>query len=171
MLFSLPTLGTDFKAMRHVLHVSKPANAMDTGVLKTTNLQDFRFDAKGVQATNSKGYVDELNDGISLLRRHMDPGMRLCSTLFSNPFHLALGLKPAKGGLTCWADCVLNSRSHPALSHMIGNSTHIIVSRDGDDVKSVYGAEWDALKLEIVEKSKFFTLYKIHRTQGDATPH
>jgi hypothetical protein len=171
MLFSLPTLGIDIKSVSHVLHVSKPANAMDTGLLKTTNLQDFRFDAKGVQATNSKGYVDELNDGISLLRRHMDPGMRLCSTLFSNPFHLALGLKPAKGGLTCWADCVLNSRSHPALSHMIGNSTHIIVSRDGDDVKSVYGAEWDALKLEIVEKSKFFTLYKIHRTQGDATPH
>ena len=95
------------------------------------------------------------------LSRHSDPEMRLNALLFSDPFHVALGLRPASGGLICLSASGLVARSHPPLARLMGNATHILTARGSPVLKDAYGAEWDALHLEVVEETKTYSLWKI----------
>jgi hypothetical protein len=161
LLFLLPTLGTDLRAIHHSVLAARKGSFVSTEVLKKTNLRDFRFDPIGTRSLYSEALMEGLDEGIQLLERHSNPDMRLMVSLFSNPFHIALGLKPAKGGSLCLAPSLLNRRSHPPLRRYLGDATHILANRGQNLEREAYGAEWDALGLEIVEETTHFSLLKV----------
>ena len=115
----------------------------------------------GTHWLHSQEYMATLDEGIQLLRRRAEPDMRLGVAMFSNPFHIALGLRPSTSGLMCAASNVINRRSHPPLRRLIGDSTHLLVDRGAPQLKEIYGPEWDSLNLEVVEDTKHFTLLKL----------
>jgi len=84
----------------------------------------------------------------------------------ADPFELALGMRPALGGTMCLSAMSVTERSHPTLARMLGNATHILVMRhsaSADEVPmhGIYGAEWDALPLQLVEETENFALFKL----------
>jgi hypothetical protein len=109
-----------------------------------------------------KQYMETLDEGIQLLRRHANPEMRLNAMLFADPFHVALGWVPASGGIISVSSDGLAGKSHPPLARLLGNATHLLVERGCQTFKEAYGAEWDALHLKVVEETKSYTLFKIH---------
>ena len=161
LLFLLPTLGTDLQAISHSVHAARKRSFVSTEVLKKTNLRDFRFNPIGTRALYSEEFMASLDEGILLLQRHSTPDMRLMVSMFSNPFHFALGLNPAKGSSLCLAPSLLNRRSHPPLRRYLGDATHILTNRGQKLEREAYGPEWDALGLEIVEETTHFSLLKV----------
>jgi hypothetical protein len=113
----------------------------------------------GTRQTAMAPYMAELTEGADLLRRHANPQMRLNVLLFSDPYEAALGLVPATGGLISTDG--LSPISHPPLSRILGDATHILMDRDYTKFKDVYGAHWDMLNLGVVEQTKTYILYKI----------
>jgi hypothetical protein len=166
LLFLLPILGTDLKAICHSARAVQKGLYVSTEALKTTNLGDFRFDPLGTRSLYSTATMDFLDEGIHLLERHSSPDMRLMASMFSNPFHIALALKPAKGGSVCLASSLLNQRSHPPLRRYLGDATHILTIRGQQLEREAYGAEWDALGLQIVEETTHFSLLKVRDPQA-----
>lgn len=161
LLFVLPTLGTDLRAIYHSVLAVRKGSFISTEVLKKTNLRDFRFDPIGTRSLYSEALMERLDEGIQLLERHSNPDMRLMVSMFSNPFHIALGMKPAKGGSLCLAPSLLSRRSHPPLRRYLGDATHILTDRGQKLEREAYGADWDALGLEIVEETTHFSLLKL----------
>jgi hypothetical protein len=159
--FLLPILGTDLKATRNGIWSALQKKYLTTDTLRSTNLNDFRFAWNGTRLLYSEDYMAELDEGIQLLRRHSDPAMRLAVLRFSNPYHLALGLPPSTGGFICLAPALISPGSHPSLPRVLGNATHLLTNHNCDELKELYGAQWDALNLEIVERTQNFTLFKL----------
>ncbi|MCX6922469.1 MAG: hypothetical protein NT154_04535, partial [Verrucomicrobia bacterium] len=160
-------------AMDHIRWSAQHRDFVSTETLGSTHLQDLRF-THGTRFLYSQVYMHQLDDGIQLLRRHADPSMRLVAPLFANPFHVALGLLPAKGGLSCWSWNTINRRSHPPLARLIGDATHILLPTDqghAQKPREVYGAEWDALGLETVEETTYYTLLKLRSPTDTSSKH
>jgi hypothetical protein len=119
-------------------------------------------------------YMATVDEGIELLSRHNSPQMRLAVFLGSNPYQVALGLRPAEGGIVSWSVMAISRDSHPPLKRMVGNATHILAgggpdlrdaNGDGESCKQAYGAEWNALHLKVVEATKNFTLFEVPNAQ------
>jgi hypothetical protein len=162
LLFLLPPILAGLKTIRFVTFAVMKKNWDSPEALQSTRLNDFRFVRdEATRGTDSRAYMEELNEGIELLRRHADPEMRLNALLFSNPYQVALGLRPASGGTVCLCRVGFTERSHPPLARLLGNATHILTERGCKELKEVYGAEWDALHLQVVEQTGHFTLFKI----------
>lgn len=164
LFFMLPTAGADLMALRNYTFSALNKNYVTSETLKSTTLQDFRFSPKGTRGLYSLEYMESLDEGIQLVRRHADPDMRLMVAMFSDPFNVALGLRPPNGGLICWDKLLVNPHSHPSLHRLIGNSTHILTAPGQQDLKATYGPEWEALNLETVEETKRFVLLKVTPT-------
>ncbi len=165
LFFLLPTLRTDLKAFRSGLAMGSNRDLVSSEILKSTNLNDMQFRANGSRAPFSEACIEWLDEGIELIRRHQSPETRLNALLGANPFHMALGLRPAEGGLICYAANTLSPRSHPALPRLVGNATHLLIARGaspgGVEISELYGDEWKSLKLEIVEQTKHFELLRV----------
>ncbi len=160
-LLLVPIFATDCKTVLFAARNTAKSKWVSTPTLQSTHLNDFRFATNGTRFAEMRGYMENLDDGIQLLRRHSDPRMRLTVFLFSDPFHLALGLAPAAGGVVSFSEQAIVPHSHPPLKRLLGNATHILADRDCAPIKNAYGAEWDALQLEIVEQTKSYTLFKV----------
>ncbi len=161
LLFLLPSVATDLKTIRYTTYAAIKKRWDVPESLQSTSLNDFRFVRDGTRRTDMQKYMGELDEGIQLLRRHANPEMRLNAIIFSNPFHVALGLRPASGGLICLSASGLAQRSHPTLARLVGNATHLLITHDSQILHETYGAEWDALHLQVVEETKNYTLFKI----------
>ena len=161
LLFLLPPIIADLKTIRFATFAAVKKNWDSTATLQSTRLKDFRFIREGTRRAEMQSYMETLDDGIQLLRRHSNPEMRLNALLFSDPFHVALGLIPASGGLIGMSDTAIVKRSHPPLARLLGDATHILAERGCATLKDAYGSEWDALNLEVVEETKNYTLKKI----------
>jgi hypothetical protein len=159
VLFMGPWIVNELKTARYVAFAEKKKDWNVPEALQSTAIKDYRFVQIGTRWAEMDIYMQELNDGVELLRRHASPDMRLNALLYSNPFELALGIKPAIGGLLSTDG--LFAVSHPPLSDMIGNATHVMLDKDFTKFKKVYGAEWDALHLELVEETPHFVLFKV----------
>lgn len=160
LVFLGPTMLADLKTTRFTMHVAATRNWFSPAALESSHLRDFRF-AKDRRTLDSQAYAADLDDGIELLRRHANPQMRLCALLYSDPFEIALGLPPASGGLICFDTLALSRASHPALSFLLGNATHVLVGPDDKMARDIFGPDWDSLRLEVVEKTKGYTLFKV----------
>jgi len=160
-LLLVPTFAIDCKTVAFVARDAVKSNWVSTDTLRSTQLNDFRFIKNGTRLAEMRDYMAALDDGIQLLRRHPDPQMRLTAFLFSDPYHIALGLVPAEGGVAGLSDTAMKKRSHPPLRKMLGDATHILADRDCALLRETYGAEWDALHLEVIEQTRYFTLFKV----------
>jgi hypothetical protein len=83
-----------------------------------------------------------LNLGLELARKHVTKQSKLVSMEFSNPFNIALGLKPATGEATGWEPGKTFSRhTYPAPERVFADADFVITSRRGADVLwPVYGS-------------------------------
>ena len=162
LFFLLPTLATDFKTMRYSVRVSR-GGTIAPETWRSRALKDFRFDPDGSCTVLNKEYIAILDEATQLLRRNITPQMRLNVLTISDPYNLALGLPPIEGGLVSWGNYELSQRSHPTLQRMVGDATHILADRGCARIKSVYGSEWDALGLEVVEETRNSTLVQDSR--------
>jgi hypothetical protein len=168
LFFMLPTLGADFKTMRFVARRSKAGEYFAPAQLQSTPLKDFRFVTYGTRYAEMKNYAANMDEGVALLRRHTDSQMRLAVFLFSNPYHVALGLPPQEGGVICWSWTGFTKRSHPPLQRMVGNANYVLTGAGPDladglgaIIRPNYGTEWDDLHLQVVEQTEHFTLFKV----------
>jgi hypothetical protein len=164
-LLLVPTFATDCKTVIFCARDAVKSKWVSTETLQSTRLNDFRFTKGGTRFAEMRNYMEYLDEGIQLLRRHSNPPMRLSGWLFSNPYHFALGWVPAMGGMVGMSDTSVVKRSHPSLKSMMGNATHILMDEEGRArIEEAYGAEWDALHLGIVERTRNFTLLKVPET-------
>jgi hypothetical protein len=171
-LLLVPIFATDCKTVLFAARNTAKSKWVSTPTLQSTPLNDFRFTTNGTRFAEMRGYMENLDDGIQLLRRHPDPRMRLNALVFSDPFHLALGLVPAEGGCPGLSNTAISKRSHPLLKRMLGNATHILTDRVTlEAIEDSYGAEWDALHLEVVEQTKDYTLFKVPEGKDGQTSH
>jgi hypothetical protein len=167
-LFLLPTFATDCKTILFAARNTNKSKWVSTETLQSTHLNDFRFITNGTRFAEMRDYMQTLDEGIKLLRRHSDPQMLLTVLMFSDPYHVALGLAPARGGIVCVADAAMSERSHPPLKRLLGDATHILVDRGGAAIRDAYGAEWDTLHLEVIEQTEHFTLLKAPKVDEKA---
>jgi len=152
------TLSPDLMAVRHVLMNRIKQDVIPSEILRQSRLNDFQFARDGTQAETSRSYLLELEEGIQLLRRHADPKMRLLVVLFTDPYNLALGRQPPKGGTVAWASNVMNRESHPSLARMLGNATHILTLRGRSLLETTYGDELNTVDLRTIEETPRFEL-------------
>ncbi len=176
LFFLLPTLATDLKTIRYCIRVTVQGHRFTSETLRSTRLNDFCIDSDGTRTLVATKFMETVDEGIQLLRRRASPQMRLAVFMWSDPLHVALGLPPAKGGVVGWSWTGITARSHPPLKRLVGNATHILTgfSRGdyidagyglGWECRAPYGAEWDALHLEVVERTPHFTLWKVPEDQ------
>ncbi len=79
-----------------------------------------------------------INDGIDLLRRHLQPGDRVTTIAFINPFSFALGLQPARDGPQWWdLNFDFDENHHPTAESFLGSATLVMIPRRTDP------AQWD----------------------------
>ena len=161
LLFLLPPILDDLATVRFVTFAAVKKNWESTATLESTHLDDFRFIRGGTRSEEMREYSDRVDEGIQLLRRHPDSETLLNVLMFSDPFHVALGLMPSSGGVIGMSSDSLVKASHPSMARLLGNATHLLTDRGAGILKEAYGAEWDALHLEIVEETTNYSLFKI----------
>ena len=161
LFFLGPTFFTDLKTTRFVIYAQVRRHWIPAEALKDTPLRDLRFVSGGSRNTDIANYQRTLGEGMGLLRRQVRPGMRLNVLLFSNPFQVALGLRPATGGMLCVAENGMSKSSHPSLDRVVGNATHLLVARGAPILHDVFGPEWESMNLELVEQTELFAFYKV----------
>jgi hypothetical protein len=93
-----------------------------------------------------KGYVDFVNDGLTLINQHRRPDDTVMSLDFSNPFSYALGMKPAPGGaITLHYGVNYTEAHHPAADRLFGEASLVIMPKKNSNprvdlgVRAVYG--------------------------------
>jgi hypothetical protein len=162
IFFLWPTLSTDVMTIRHTTWLAQNEDFVTEEVLRPTALNDFRFDPHGTRWLYSKDYMETLADGVSLTRRHASPDKWLTAFLFTNPYQFALGLHPPVGGTIFWDPVLFQfHNSYPPLQRLIGNATHVLISADDHTLQKAYGTEWTNLRLQKIEETKHFILFKI----------
>jgi hypothetical protein len=161
------TMSPDLMAVRRVMMSRIKKDGIPSEILHESRLNDFWFARDGTQVVTSQSYLGELEEGIQLLRRHSDPKMRLLVVLFTDPYNVALGLQPPKGGSVAWASNVMNRESHPNLTRMLGNATHILTLRGRSLLETTYGNELNVLNLQTIEETPHFELILL---KSAATP-
>lgn len=169
LAFLLSAIAIDVKTVRFTVNAAAKKNWSTAEALASTPLSDFRFVTEGTRKSEMREYQESLDDGIQLLRRHATPGMRLNALLFSDPFHIALGLRPSSGGLICLAASGMTERSHPPLARLIGDASHLLTEPRGAELARIYGQDWSALGLKIVEQTKHYSLYELPETSRQTT--
>ena len=96
-------------------------------------LRDFNIPAGTDHITAywpSREYSARINDGLDLLRRHLQEGDRITALDYGNPFSFALGTKPAKDGNLWWdLDFTFDRQHYPAPSEVLGDATVVMVPR------------------------------------------
>ena len=74
-----------------------------------------------------------INDGVELLKGFVKPTDRIFVAAWMNPFNLALGLPPAKGGAMHWDwDRVVDGRIHPDVQQTLAEVTLFMVPKRAD---------------------------------------
>jgi hypothetical protein len=164
LLFILPAVFINLETFRYSTTANLSKGWESTPILQSTQLRDFRFFGGGAtRAAEMRGYQQRLDEGIQLLRRHPDATQRLNVMLFSNPFSFALGVAPASGGIICVEPILptFNKAHHPPVQFLVGNAAYIMTDRGSEMLRDGYGAEWDALQLQVVEETTNFSLFKV----------
>ena len=71
-----------------------------------------------------------INDGLDLLRKHLDSNSRIACIAFANPFSFALKLMPPRGGMLWWdADYSFSKKSFPKPEEFLGDATLIMIPK------------------------------------------
>jgi hypothetical protein len=104
-------------------------------------LEDFHIPASTMHMSSywpARDHPANINDGIDLLRRHLQPGDRVTTIAFVNPFSFALGLQPARDGPQWWdVKFSFDERHHPAAESFLGSASLVMVLRKTEP------SQWD----------------------------
>ncbi|HZB88779.1 MAG TPA: hypothetical protein VE291_09000, partial [Terracidiphilus sp.] len=116
-------------------------------------------------------YPANINDGIDLLRRHLETGDRVAVFGFANPFSYALGLPPAKDG-NLWWDIYFDfdRKHHPTPDAYLGDAALVIAPTLTPDappdsveingvLTEIYGSYLHS-HFHVVESTAIWTLYR-----------
>jgi hypothetical protein len=84
--------------------------------------------------SNERGYVDYVNDGLTLVNQFRRTDDTIMSLDFSNPFSYALGMTPAPGGaITLHYGVNFSEAHHPAAQRLFGGASLVIVPKQPTD--------------------------------------
>ena len=159
-LFVAPTLLGDAYAIRHSTFNAIRHRTSDP-VLATTQLADLHLQANGETREKVDAYRQWLHDGLDLIRRHPEAAQGLRPISFSDPFVFALRLTPPRGGAICVAYNTVNAKSHPPLSRMIGDASHVLLDPNGPSLNEIFGRETAAYEFRLVEETPLNALYRV----------
>ncbi len=122
------------------------AMVLRTNVLAKSAVPALRFDAPHLAGLifedhnepltdpadhNGPVYVQQVNEGLALLRAVSQPQDKIACLWFANPFSYALLREPASGGSPFWAYAVnLTPASAPSADRILGNAELVIHPRD-----------------------------------------
>jgi len=143
-------------------------------LLHSVNLRDFYVPPTTMQNTSywsSRDHPAKINDGIELLKRHLQKDDRVTTVAFANPFSFALGLAPARDSLLWWDLNFSFDRLHfPPAEDFLGDASLVMVPRlidrsrgccfeSADALLTLYGAYLQTHFHEVAS-SNTWTLYR-----------
>ena len=108
-------------------------------------------------------YATGVNDGLKLLKEHVDRNSRVFCSTSSNPFPFALRLPSPKGAPpdSFWGN-ELTKKHHPAPERIFMDVTHLMIYRDPnpgvDSMSRIYG-DYIQRHFSLVDKSDLWFLY------------
>lgn len=114
----------------------------------------------------SQQYAAWVNDGLTLLRRHVTESSRVLSLDWVNPFPFALGLPSPRGDALCWALGLLQSADHhPDAQDVLGDATFVMepkraIAPPTYEFKKEYLGPVLATGFEMVDESELWILYE-----------
>jgi hypothetical protein len=100
-------------------------------------------------------------DGLRLLQKHLQPGDKLVTLDFSNPFNFALGLTPARGDALWWHEGkTFSRRTHLPPERVFADADWIIAAKRWEhEVMPVYGGFIGEFYVD-VDSTAAWTLYR-----------
>jgi hypothetical protein len=142
--------------------------------LHSAALRDFYVPASTTHITSywpAREHPTNINDGIDLLRRHLQPGDRVTTIAYANPFSFALGLQPARDGPQWWdLNFSFDQKHYPSAESFLGSASLVMVPRFTD---RTHGWNFDTVDLmlnrysdyllshfQLVETSDHWILYR-----------
>jgi len=142
--------------------------------LHSERLRDFRVPASTRHITAywaARDHPARINDGIDLLRRHLQAGDRVTTIAFANPFSFALGLQPARDANIFWDLAFsFDERHAPEPGKFLGDASLVMVPRladrsqgwnfdSADALMRIYGGYLRA-NFVLVDSSRVWLLYR-----------
>jgi hypothetical protein len=169
LFFLMPTFGTDLHSMLAMNRYRASKLWVTTDTLQATRLSDFRRTVSvDTDLVMMRHGMDLMDEGLQLMQRHPESQSSFTVFLQDDPYHVALKLPPPEGGVEGWTTDGITKRAHPDFKRLLGNANYILAAPIGhttiDDIKAVYGPEWAALNLQVVEQTPDFTLFKVPDT-------
>ncbi|HZM03567.1 MAG TPA: hypothetical protein VFC44_11210 [Candidatus Saccharimonadales bacterium] len=164
LLFLLPSLVTSLKTLRFAAYAALGRRSVSTATIQSTRLNDFRFVFEGTRKMEMKDFMDSFDDGVQLLRRHLASETPVNIIVFANPFQIALGWLPPRGGSLCVAKEGINRKSHPSLTRLLGDAPYIVTPHGCLELKDIYGSAWEDLHLPVIEDTKYYTLFAVPKS-------
>jgi hypothetical protein len=95
------------------------------------NLSDFVIPDNSQWSTayrTARDVPSMVNDGIAMLRNHIQPTDRVFSVAFGSPFNIAMGLQPTKGGML-WYDLGfdIDRQHYPSAGDTLGTADWVMI--------------------------------------------
>jgi len=177
ILFTIPIfLGTIFiKDIRSIAfsvksHYSKLSSTSEVQKFKSKTLSDliipeeyFLSNYSGLGPLTSE-YPRQINDGLTLLGKHITSNSRIFALAYSNPFPFALELPPASGGVINFClYMTFNAEYFPDAEKVFKGANMVMIPKKGgsmDTVIMMKNLYKDYLSKNFIEKdnSEFWTL-------------
>ncbi|HEX6354917.1 hypothetical protein [Actinophytocola sp.] len=111
-------------------HLSHPPR---DGQLASEHLRDFTVPANSTWETayrTANQVPGMLNDGMALLRRHIQPTDTVAVVAMTNPFSFALSLPPARGVPLWWdVDISFDANTHLDAAQVFGSARWVMIPR------------------------------------------
>jgi len=110
-----------------------PASVPGRLVSERGALMDFEpVMSRLTSETGGPGYVDALNDGLDLIRRHTEPDAGTLAMDMFDPFNYLLDRRPPRGGFAAAAyNYAFSDAVHPSASQFFGDTRYMIVRKYG----------------------------------------
>ncbi len=140
----------------------------------SVSLRDFRVPTGTNHITTywpSRDFPAKINDGIDLLKRRLQPGDRITTIDFANPFSFALGIPPAHDKTVFWdLHVTFDTKRPPKPSEFLGDASVVMVPRltdrsegfgfvTADTLMNLYGAYLHT-NFHEVESTENWTMYR-----------
>jgi hypothetical protein len=175
--FSILNAISLFGAARERQWPFMPAGTAVTSAARGADLQ-FRPVIDSNTEITGANYVESLNDGIDLLRRHSNREGVLTFDEF-NPFNYLLDRPSPRGGIAAAAyDYVFCDAAHPTAERFFGNTNYIMVrkyrnpetdvleTRDVAGLMLIYGSDLRS-QFSVVEETEHWVLWRRNGSAPD----
>jgi hypothetical protein len=148
-------------------HYSQLPSIPEAQKFKSKTLSDFiipeYYILSAFASEPANEYPGQINDGLTLLRKHISSSSRIFTLSFANPFPFALELPPASGGVINFSkNLTFNAQYFPDAENVFKGANMVMIPRKSDKqntvmMKNLYK---DYLSKNFIEKdnSEFWTL-------------